>query len=250
MNILLKNCGKNLYLRKKIYSTGEVIDLETGEIFDISNFYDYKYLFEKEIYEGLTELSDNSSLKIKLKNNLNKKRLDDLEMSFKENNITPNELRELIKLKYDNSDINKVMSYEHYSFLNLGIEPPNLTNSEIGKFYKMLLKMTHKANTILKTKNIKSNLVTVDELSELFNTTKPNTYKYLKKLKNLGIIKTFSHGEKEYMAINPKYSINGKITAHTYFIFKDDMEELFPNIPLEVIKLWEYEFINSSICVN
>jgi len=37
------------------------------------------------------------------------------------------------------------------------------------------------------------------------------------------------------------------MTSTTYHIYKDDMEDLFPNIPKEVVKLWEFEFIASTI---
>lgn len=235
---------------KILFATGEVEDVDTSDKFNITELKDYRAKYAGEISEGLKDLSDPTSLRKKLKAERDRLRLKELEEMYEQGDITPDELKQLIKLKYNSKEVNETMSYEHYAFLNLGIEPPSLTDGELGKFYKIMLKMTHKANSLLKTKNIQSNPISISEISELLNISKPNAYKYLKKLKKNNITKTFSMGDKEYMAINPKYAINGRITAQTYFIFKDEMNELFPNIPEEVIKLWEYEFINSTISLD
>jgi len=237
----LHNSGKNLF------SEGVVEDIQTGEEFDIVKLEEYKARFAGETYVALKELADPTSLKRKLKAESDRRRKKELERLFEDNSISPDELRQLIALKYDKSEINNCMSYEHFAFLNLAIETPDLTDNELGKFYKMLTKMTKKANSLLRTKNTKSNPVGVSELIDLLGVNERNVYKFLNRLKKENIVRDFKIGNKKYLCINPKYAINGTMTSTTYYIYKDDMEDLFPNIPKEVVKLWEFEFIASTI---
>jgi predicted transcriptional regulator len=246
-----KELWKFYSTKRKYYLEGEVLDVSSGEVIDISNLHTFRERFLQESLEDLNELDiDNWSVKKRLKYEKDKFRLSDLERLYNNNTITPEELKELIMLKYKTKDIKDTMCYEHYAFLNLKTESPPLSDAEIGKFYKMLLQMSQKANSLLTTKDVRSQPVSVDDLSILFNSSKSNIYKFLKKLKKLNIVKTFSMNEKEYMSINPKYAINGKITSHTYFLFKEDMKELFPNIPEEIIKLWEFEFLSSTVLLT
>lgn len=232
---------------KKIYSEGEVLDLDTGETFDISEFYKYKSNFSEEVYEGLKELSDSTTLKRKLKADRDKNKLRELEDAFETGIISPDELRQLIKLKYNSKDIILAMNYEHFIFLNISTEIPNLTDGELGKFYKILFKMTHRANELLKTNNIKSNPVGVNELQELLGISERSVYTFLNKLKAKNIIKEHSKNNKKYYSVNPKYAINGRLNSYSYFLFKEDMEQVFPNVPKEIIKLWEFEYLSNTI---
>jgi len=233
--------------KKTLFSEGEVEDLNTGECFDISKFEEYKLNYTSEIYEDLKDIDEGSSLKRRLKFEADKKRLKELEESFELGLISPKELTQLIKLKYNSNELKQCMSYDHYVFLNLNTEIPDLTDGELGKFHKMLFKMTHRANELLKTKNIKSNPVGIGELMELFGVNDKSVYKFLNKLRSKNIIKEHTKDNKKYFSINPKYAINGRLNSYSYFLFKEDMEELFPNIPKEVIKLWEFEYITNTI---
>ena len=47
--------------------------------------------------------------------------------------------------------------------------------------------------------------------------------------------------------INPMYAYNGNIIgSYTYIHFREEVENL-SDIPEELKKLWDYEFVNSTI---
>jgi DNA-binding Lrp family transcriptional regulator len=147
-------------------------------------------------------------------------------------------------LKYGNT-CKAYINYENFIKINQKI--PELTDSELGKFYKILTKLTRKANTLLIKNDVKSNPLTKNEISQLINIDIKATERYLKKLKDKNIIKHISIGDKKYFMINPIYAVNGAIiSSYTYINFKEEIEEL-SNIPEELKTLWEYEFINSNI---
>lgn len=240
-----KNSNKNLF------QSGDVIDLETGEIFDISKLYEYRSRYMEDILEELKDIDDKTlSIKQKLTRQIKLDKIKRLELLFENNTISYEQLKHLIKLKYNSRDLSLAMRYNRFAYLNLDNSNNNLSDGDIGKLYKIVKNMSHKANTLLKTENIQSNPLNVDDLSKIFNTTNSNTYKFLKRIKKENIVKTFKIDSKEYISFNPKYIINGVLNPLSYLLFKEDINSTFPNIPKEVLKLWEYEFINSTIEIS
>lgn len=168
----------------------------------------------------------------------------DLGNKFTNKSITIEELKELVQLKYG-KEYNIYLNYENYIKINKQI--PLLSDADLGKFYKILTKLTHNANTLLSKSDIRSNPLSKQDLCNLLNVEIKAVEQYLKRLKTAGVIKHVEIGEKRYYMINPLYAYNGSIIgSYTYLNFRDEVEKI-ADIPEELKKLWDYEFTNSTI---
>lgn len=240
---------KNIDL-KHIFEDGEFIFIPTGEIVEISKIEDFNFKLKQDAVEAIREATNYSDA-TKVKNKIidesyKKQKIDELESKLNDddNIISIEELKELIELKYGKT-YNVYINYENYIKINHKI--PDLSDAELGKFYKILSKLTHKANTLLTKKDVRSNPITKNEISKLLNIDTKPTERYLKRLKDKGIIKQVTIVDKKHYMINPIYAFNGNsIGSYTYIYFKDEIDEV-SDIPKELKLLWEYEFINSTI---
>jgi len=232
------------------FEDGNIQDLDTGKTYMISHIEDLYKSKYKEFLDKGDILGYNKKTQVKkstLDNDLNSLKQSELESKFNDGEMSIEDLKELIILKYGEK-YKVCISYENYIKINHKI--PDLTDAELGKFYKILSKLSHKANTLLTKKDIRSNPVTKNDLCELLNIDIKPTERYLKKLKDKGIIKQVNIGVKTHLMINPIYAFNGNIIgSYTYTYFKDDLDEV-ADIPDELKLLWEYEFVNSTIEVG
>ena len=231
---------------KHLFSEGECIDLTSGEVFDISNIESVWKDKHEKLDENSREVLDYSkqrNLNNSLNDDINSIRVKELENKYLNHSISHSELVELIILKYNNHEI--YLNYDNYIKLNKQI--PDLSDSDLGKFYKILNKLTHKSNTLLSKNDIRSNPLNKEEIAELLGLGIKPTERYLKKLKDKGIIKLTIINNKQHYMINPLYAFNGSfIGSYTYINFRDDIEKLI-NIPDEIKSLWDYEFNISTI---
>ena len=250
--------GKEYYIKKLIkltldsdtkdfFTDGEFSDIKTGEIKSIKLIEEHLKEKYKDLLDEADVLGYNKKSRLKRENvdiDLNKIKELDLEDRYKNGTLTIDELKELILLKYGNG-FKAYINYEN--FIKINQKVPDLTDSELGKFYRILTKLTYKANTLLVKSDVRSNPLTKKEISEVLNIDIKATERYLKKLKDNNIIKYTAIGEKKYFMVNPIYAFNGAIiSSYTYINFKEEIENL-SNIPEELKTLWEYEFINSNI---
>lgn len=241
----LMSYKKNIDL-SHLFSSGEILDTQTGEMYDINDIdklYNEKY---SELLSHADVLGYDKKNKLKqdsLDKDMKKLKITELESKCKCGTIDLDNLKELISLKYGNTEYN--ISYE--SFIKLNNKIPNLSDSELGKFYKILSRLSHNANTLLSKKDIRSKPLDKFDISELLGIDIKPIERYLKILKDKNIIKKCTMGDNSYYMINPVYAFNGvNIGSYTYMNFKDDIDEV-SKIPEEVKLLWEYEFINSTI---
>lgn len=160
---------------------------------------------------------------------MHKDTLEKLENDFNYGIISQEDLAKLVKLKYNSEDLEKYTNYKNYALLNLSTEIPDLSDADLGKFHRMI-KATHKEN----------NKMDIKALEGLFGISDRAVYKFLSSLKSKNIIKEYTKSGEKFYCINPRYVINGELNYKIYSLFKEDINTLFPNIPKEVINLWEY----------
>ena len=231
---------------KHMFKDGECTDLTTGEVFNISeieNIWKEKYSKLNDDSMNLLDYNKNRKFNKELNKDLNDIKLKELEGKYVNGEIDKDELMELIYLKYDNHKM--YLNYDNYIKINKKI--PNLNDSDLGKFYKILNKLTHKSNTLLNMDDIRSNPLSKIEISNLLGIGIKPTERYLKKLKDKGIIKHIIIDNKNHYMINPIYAFNGNVIgSYTYINFREEIEELMC-IPPEIKKLWDYEFNISVI---
>lgn len=132
---------------------------------------------------------------------------------------------------------------------------PNLTESELGKFF-IILHYYLRINNKLQSETDRS--FTVDKVKNILKLKESQAYNFIKKLNDLGVIKYHTHNE---LLVNPIYMLKGELDSFLYEYFKNDIDNSFKNIPKELKRLWEleilerqninnnyhiYKFINSS----
>lgn len=238
--------------KKSVYKSGEVVDLSDGEIIDISDLPKFKSKFLDETMNDLRDLGIAEwSISRKLKSEKDKIRLSELELLYSENRINTEELRQLIELKYDKEKLKESYSFSSYVFMNTEVPLPDLSNDDLGKFYKLChFHLTHDSNKLRKTKNIKSKGVDVKLLCQTLGIKESATYLFLSKLEKSNILKYIQMDKIRFMVINPVYMLNGKLTPINYMLFKDSIDKYLPNIPTELSDLWEMEFNQIGMVVD
>ena len=112
---------------------------------------------------------------------------------------------------------------------------PNLTESELGKFF-IILHYYLRINNKLQSKTNKS--FTVDIVKNILKLKDSQAYSFIKKLNDLGIIKYHTDNE---LLVNPIYMLKGELDSFLYEYFKSDIDNNFKNIPEELKRLWELE---------
>lgn len=224
----------------KLYSEGIVTEVDSGDNFNIKDISSKRDKYTEAYIDIVTTIDGYSNaLNSRLRAASKKKELDLLEGKYLNKSITIEELTRLIVCKYNSKTLKETYSYTSYCFINTNVPLPNLSECELGKFYKLCHSfLTHKANTLLDTKNINSNPLTIKMLCDKLNLKESQTYDFMKKLNKLGIIKYHIIDEKKHIMVNPIYALNGKITPTIYSAFKKDIDSYFPLIPNELKDLW------------
>lgn len=232
---------------KSMFGEGECVDISTGEIFDIKDIKKIwleKYSRLNEEARDVLDYNKHYKLNKMLNNSIRGTRTKELEDKYLHKMISIEELEELIMLKYSSKEI--YLSYESYIMVNREI--PNLSDADLGKFYKIMLNLTHKANTILNKIDVRSNPMKKQDIAKILNIEVKSTEQYLKRLKDNRVIKEIVINNKKYLMINPRYAFSGNsVSPYTYTAFRDEVEA-FSNVPDEIKSLWDYEFNISVMC--
>jgi len=241
------NYRKNIDL-KDGFSEGEFVFIETNEHINIDKIEEFQNSLDDKTMEALKNSSTyNERHKIKstlIDKNRNNLRITELESELREEIITIDSLKELINLKY-NGEYKSYINYENFIKINHTI--PDLSDGDLGKFYKILTKLSYKANTLLTKKDIRSNPVNKEDISTLLKIGIKPTERYLTRLREKNILRQVILTDKTHLMVNPIYAFNGNtIGSYTYIYFKDDINKV-SNIPSELKLLWEYEYVNSTI---
>jgi hypothetical protein len=227
-----------------LFSEGEVLDTETGEVIDIRSLSKLRERYVQDAINNLYKVEENkSSLHRKMRLEDTKLKLIKLQEKYNSKNISIDELKMLISLKYDKNELKKSYSFSSYYFVNTNYKLPDLSFDELGKFHTLCYYfLTHKSNTLLNSKNKKSSPLTKEGMMELFKLKESSFYRFIGRLKEKNILDTFKVKDKTYYILNPMYALNGKITPINYIIFKEDVDKYLPNIPQELRDLWIMEF--------
>lgn len=205
-----------LYLKnKKHYQEGEIIDLETGEIYNIKNI--KENLSKPYINEIMNKKDVNYKLKT-LNNSI-------LEEKYKNKTITKDEMYKYL-IALNQHTLTPNYNYDKgYIIVNLNKIPLNITDAEYGKFHKMLsyLSTNHLNRISHKNQHPVSKLDLCNFLAykkiEYFN-------KYLRKLKKYRLVEEQNYGETKYLIINPAYAKRSMELDRTiYLMFKEDLDE-------------------------
>jgi hypothetical protein len=212
---------KDLFeLNKKsvYYKNGEVLDLETGETFDIEDIYKYRKNYINEI---MTEKEKDNAIKYRDDKNSYKF----LEEKYKNKTITKDEMYLYLQYKNQNKIIPNYNYTKGYIVVNLNKIPENLSDADYGKFHKMLSFLSNNHHNRLSHNN--QHPISKQDMSNFLKYKKLEYFnKYLRVLKKNKLLDEMSFGGIKYLIINPAYAKkNMEIDSTVYKIFKEDLDE-------------------------
>jgi hypothetical protein len=212
---------KDLFeLNKKsiYYKTGEVIDLDTAETFDISEIHKYRKNYISEIMtdkekENMINYKDNQSS------------YNFLEEKYRKKTITKDEMYLFLQYKNQNKIIPNYNYTKGYIVVNLNKIPGNLSDADYGKFHKMLSFLSNNHYNRLSYNN--QYPISKKDMAVFLGYKKLEYFnKYLRNLKKHKLLDEQIFGGVKYLIINPAYAKkNMEIDSTVYKIFKGDLDE-------------------------
>lgn len=208
-----------LSLKSHFYENGEVVDLDDGESFDISEINNFKEKYFNEII--------NPSYRLNIINKENKMVEEKiLEEKFKNNKINLSELELLIEIKSITKEPFSI-KYKKFVTVNIGEELPELlTDNDVGKFYRMLFFLS-KSDNILKENDRKNGRVIKEkELMKYLDFKTQEVYRrFIRRLVKSNIMKELKNSNNNKVIIlNPVYVNKAiRIDYTTFLCFKEQL---------------------------
>lgn len=112
-------------------------------------------------------------------------------------------------------------------FFDKGL-PENCTLTDCGKFYKIIRYIVGE-NQLLGYRSGKIKPLSIEKMSELFGCTERQTRKFIKKMKDIKVIKEVSINDTKWYAVNPLYALKSKyLSLTTFIIFQDELVSILP----------------------
>lgn len=247
-NYTFKELFSMALTKKNIYKQGEVVNLQTGEIFDISEIYHVKtkyYELLNDITNTVGDIHDNK-IRWAIEQESKENTYKILKEKYDKKSITLDEMFDYLKLKKEldsNFLKNRSMfsiSYDSYITLNIGEKlPKDLKMADKGRFYEMLYFLSYD-NKLKKTPRKNGRAVKKEELMEVLEFTNYNSFrKFMCNLAKLNILTEVSTTNKPKVVIlNPIYvNRNIRIDYTTYIIFKEHIKKYLTEEEIYYIEL-------------
>lgn len=123
-------------------------------------------------------------------------------------------------------------------FFDKGL-PNECTLTDCGKFYKITRYIVGE-NQLLGYRSDKIRPLTTKKMADMFNCSERQTRRFVKSMKDIGVIKEVNINGVNWYAINPLYALKSKYLSLTTFIIFQ--EELIPVLPAWVV----YKFMSEA----
>ena len=221
------------------YFEGDVTNINTGEVFDVSELRVKYDELNIQLLENLEHMSPYQRKKILeyATKGYDAIREGLLIEKFNKDTITADECRELLSIQNNikRSQVLK-MRYESFYMVNKSKDKPDkLSDDYYGKFFRLIKFMScrNRMEHIVNGKPLKKEdiMTHIGLKSSAFDT-------FLKKLEDLGMITRGKIGKYKYIIINPVYAnMQYQITYEIYNLFKSDMDELLSPIEIKLLQL-------------
>lgn len=172
-------------------------------------------------------------------------RYKELHSKFEQDNITFQELVELMKMINKHKNI-KIL-YQEFYIVNISKNKPDgISHNEYGKFFVMLNLMSNK-NKLEYQSNGKA--ISKEKISKKleFKNIK-SFYNFISKLSKYKMLAEIKVGGIKYIAINPAYAQRSiKLNSTIYNLFKDDLQEYLDPYQIKYLELYEEDFELDSV---
>ena len=236
LNLLKYTTDKNI----SHLFTGDVINKETGEVFDISVLKDKYNEQNLMILENLNHLPHKDKMKVLewTTKGYDVLRESELLEKFESKLITYEECKELLLIKnYKKRDILKVKYGEFYLVNKMKKKPKELSSDYYGKFHMLIAYFMSCRNRLEHIENGKP--ISKKDLLEAMEVKTERAFEILiKKLCDLKLIAKGKLGNRKYLVINPAYAnMQFQISFEVYELFKEDLDELLDPIEIRMLEL-------------
>lgn len=122
-------------------------------------------------------------------------------------------------------------------FLDKGL-PDECSLVDCGRFYRLTRYIVGE-NQLLGYRSDKLKPLTIEKMSEIFNCGERQVRRFIKQMKECGVIKEVTINETKWYAVNPLYALKSKYLSLTTFIIFQN--ELIPVLPSWVVNNFTYE---------
>ena len=123
-------------------------------------------------------------------------------------------------LKYNNDYIKL--------FLDKGL-PEECSLTDCGRFYRLTRYIVGE-NQLLGYRSDKLKPLTIEKMAEMFDYSERQIRRFIKQMKEYGVIKEVTINEVKWYAVNPLYALKSKyLSLTTFIIFQKELIPILPN---------------------
>ena len=175
------------------------------------------------------------------------KKITLLEIKFNNRTITKEEFTWLSKRI--NLKISKTIRYKDFTKVNMYKEPPaGITNSDYGRFCKLVNKISFKTNKLSAKNNKPINDKKIQEYLGFKNNRSYNNY--MKKLELNKMIGYVYIGKEKYTVVNPTYAQRDiKLNRDIYLLFKEDLDHYLTDNQKFILEIEDQEDFDIWYCL-
>lgn len=224
--------------RLKDFKEGEVTNLTNGSFFDIKDIKKELSQLNRDVIDNAEHLSyyERAKLRSLLSDDENEKRKFELNVKLNNDDITIDELKELMFLEGDEFGEGYVkVTLFNKDFIKLNqksLFPEELKDSSLGKYLRLLMLTTYK-NNVKKTNRENSDKITKSELMKYLRISNDKTFiSVFTELEKYDLLYRKQKAGKGFVIfINPFYANrNNKfiLDKTQYEMFKDDLDSKLP----------------------
>ena len=225
------------------YFDGDVTNINTGEVFDVSELRVKYDELNIQLLDNLEHMSPYQRKKILeyATKGYDAIREGVLTEKFNNDAITADECRELLSIQ-NNIKRSQVLKMRYESFYTVNKskdKPEQLSDDYYGKFFRLIKFMScrNRMEHIVNGKPIKK-----EDIMKHLGLKVSAFDIFLKKLEILNMITRGKIGKYKYIIINPAYAnMQFQITYDIYKLFKSDMDDLLSPIEIKLLQLIQSE---------
>lgn len=243
------------------FNEGEVINLESGIVFEISNIIDNYIELNQGVLGDLSHLTYTQRARFKkmVESKIKFYRSLLLNKKLDTNEITKDELEELFRME-DNRDIKSELNNREgiennliTKFVKLNLENPlpiELSITDVGRFHR-LVELVVNENKIFKKPHGNSQEITKNELMSYLQCSSATYKTFLTTMNKYNLVRRYSPVyHKTILFINPLYAHRDLIISkELYSVFKDVIDV---KLDRKVSKYLEFIYTQNNVsgCVS
>lgn len=113
-------------------------------------------------------------------------------------------------------------------FLDKGL-PKECSLTDCGRFYRLTRYIVGE-NQLLGYRSDKLRPLTIEKMAEMFDCSDRQIRRFIKQMKDFGVIKEVTINEVKWYAVNPLYALKSKyLSLTTFIIFQKELTPILPN---------------------